>query len=207
VEIETLATSDIGSLDATVIGSMSDFESFVVPHKFVLGWARRPKQGKMYGDTYLAPYKDELREMFLQGERDKGCKMTAELMATTLQQRHLDTYALPGVPAIKTYIGQLVQQTKKSRGSSVAVSASGDPPGAGQSRRGRKAAYDTKFTDAFEEFINDCEGHSKKPATAVEWLKQKFGPDLPDRFPTDAQAKAKFSRMKALFKKDAGFST
>lgn len=196
VEIETLAASDIGS-DA-VIDSLPDLESFGVPHDFVLGWARRPKQDQLYGDTYLESYKDELREMFLLGD-EKGRRMTAELMATTLRQRHPHTYTLPGVPAVESYISQLAQQM------SPAVSASTDPP-PGQGRRGRKAMYDTKFTDAFQEFISDCEGLNKKPAVAVQWLKEKFGPELPERFPTDTQAKAKFSRMKMEFKRNAELS-
>ena len=75
----------------------------------------------------------------------------------------------------------------------------------GVSRRGRKTTYDTKYTDAFNEYLSDHGDVAKaKPSAALIWLKEKFGPDLPDRFPTDQQAKSKFSRMKAELKRGSG---
>ena len=41
---------------------------------------RRQKKGKMYGDNFITHFKDDIAGIFERGERDKGAKMTAEII-------------------------------------------------------------------------------------------------------------------------------
>ena len=38
------------------------------------------KKGKMYGDNFITHFKDDIAGIFERGERDKGAKMTAEII-------------------------------------------------------------------------------------------------------------------------------
>jgi hypothetical protein len=42
---------------------------------FQSGWARVPKQGNMYGQKYIKPFKPEIENMFEEGVRDKSKRL------------------------------------------------------------------------------------------------------------------------------------
>lgn len=46
-------------------------ENFTVPLHFSKGWARRPKNGQMYGPKHVLIYRPDILEMFKLGEEDK----------------------------------------------------------------------------------------------------------------------------------------
>ena len=89
----------------------------------------------MYGDNFIARFKDYIDDMFKCGECDKGENMTADIMEVDLQRRYTDDCSLHRVTVIKSYVGQL---TNKKRTRSVIefdyhISSSG--------RIGHKALY------------------------------------------------------------------
>ena len=109
-------------------------EYLSISHLFNRGWARCQKQQNIYGDNFISHFKDDISEMFEQGERAKGENMTEKIMEVNLQRIYSDYYALPQVPTIKIYVGQMTN--KKSAREIIEfddhISSSG--------RRGRKAS-------------------------------------------------------------------
>ena len=90
------APNDIPSREAMVL--------LLISHSFNRCLARHCKQGKMYGDNFIARFKDNISDMFKRGEHDKGTNMTAEIMEVELQRRYLSQ-----VPEIKSYVSQLMK--------------------------------------------------------------------------------------------------
>ena len=62
----------------------------------------------MYGDNFITHFKDDIAEMFERRERDKGEKITAEIMEVDPKRIYPDDYDLPLLPVIKSYSGQLI---------------------------------------------------------------------------------------------------
>ena len=193
VNIDVLENSDVTDIRSG-LSEESLRANFVVPHDFKAGWAQRPKQGAMYGEKYLDEFSDEIKEMFMRGVKDKSRKMTAEMMLAELEKSHPGTYALPGIPAIKSKISSIMKSV--SNGSD----ASGAAAGSSSNRRGRKASYDQKYAEALSRYLDE-NGLASKPMGALRWLKEEYAADVDaDTFPTDAQAKSLFSRLKSARK-------
>jgi hypothetical protein len=68
----TIMMDNISEVDVlNAVPSLESLTSSSLPHSFIRGWARRPKQGKRYGDTFVARFKADIAEMFEQGERER----------------------------------------------------------------------------------------------------------------------------------------
>ena len=81
---------------------------------FPPSWARRLGHGKMYGQTYIDMYKDDIEEMFESGEAISSNKMNASKMREHLMLRYPDRFSLPGEIEIKQCISALAQKKKTS---------------------------------------------------------------------------------------------
>jgi hypothetical protein len=46
-------------------------QEFLVPVQLYNGWARRPKNGEMYGPKYMEEFRSAIEELYLLGEEDK----------------------------------------------------------------------------------------------------------------------------------------
>ena len=86
---------------------------------FDQGWGRRINKigtstNTLYGDTYIDPYKDKLREFFERGARNSSKKMNAAMMRTELRKLYPDVFSIPGETEIKKYISQLFMKSKSN---------------------------------------------------------------------------------------------
>ncbi len=97
---------------------MEDCESFDATFDhlhFKQGWGRRnntSSETTLYGDTYIAKYKNKLSEFFEQGRTDSSKKMNAAMMREQLQKEFPNPFSLPGETEIKKYISLLFSQSK-----------------------------------------------------------------------------------------------
>ena len=86
---------------------------------FDQGWGRRINKigtstNTLYGDTYIGPYKDKLREFFQRGATNSSKKMNAAMMRTELRKLYPDVFSIPGETEIKKYISQLFMKSKSN---------------------------------------------------------------------------------------------
>ena len=79
---------------------------------FASSWARRQGYGKLYGQTYIEKYEEDLKEMFEQGEAISSNKMNASKMREQLMLKYPDRFSLPGEIEIKKTISALAQKKK-----------------------------------------------------------------------------------------------
>ena len=79
---------------------------------FASSWARRQGHGKMYGQTYIAMYEDDIKEMFQSGEEVSSNKMNAAKMREQLMLKYPDRFSIPGEIEIKKIISALSQKKK-----------------------------------------------------------------------------------------------
>lgn len=82
---------------------------------FVAGWAIRPSTHELRGRRYLDAFKDEIRDLFLEGERDKSLRRGAKLMLLHLQNGHPDRYDLPSEEDIRRELAKLMKQRPARR--------------------------------------------------------------------------------------------
>lgn len=86
-------------------------ENYSVPHKFPKGWAKRPKNGHMYGPKHVLTYRPDILEMYNLGEKDKKNKRSAAQMLEMLSIKYPNEFCLPSENDIRVEINRL--QTKK----------------------------------------------------------------------------------------------
>ena len=84
---------------------------------FDKGWGRRINRigtstSSLYGDTYIEPYKEKLKEMFQVGARNSSKKMNAAMMRNELRKLYPNIFSIPGETEIKKYISQLFVKSK-----------------------------------------------------------------------------------------------
>ena len=83
---------------------------------FDQGWGRRIKisasNNTLYGDTYITPYKDKLRDFFELDARNLSKKMNSAMMRTELCKLYPSVFSIPGETEIKTCISQLFMKSK-----------------------------------------------------------------------------------------------
>ena len=79
---------------------------------FASSWARRQGHGKLYGQTYIGKYEDDIKEMFEHGEAISSNKMNASKMREQLMLKYPDRFSLPGEIEIKKTISALAQKKK-----------------------------------------------------------------------------------------------
>ena len=68
---------------------------FRSPVSFPPGWARRPKNGKLYGRKYIEAYREEITEMFERGSRISSEKVSAPAMWEVLVMKYPRRYDIP----------------------------------------------------------------------------------------------------------------
>ena len=76
--------SEVDILDALTLREAIILLS--ISHLFNDGWAHCQKQGKIYGDNFVTHFKEDIDEMFENGEHDKGAKETTEICQFTCSQ-------------------------------------------------------------------------------------------------------------------------
>ena len=93
---ELIQHGDLGIISASNdVPILEDCESSDVTFDhlhFEQGWGRRNNtlsETTLYGDTYIAKYKDKLSEFFEQGRTDSSRKMNAAMMREQLQKNSL----------------------------------------------------------------------------------------------------------------------
>jgi len=84
---------------------------------FDQGRGRRNNRSEstLYGETYIAKYKDKLFEFYEQGRKDSSKKMNPAMMREQLQKENPNLFSLPGETEIKKYISLLFTQTKDGK--------------------------------------------------------------------------------------------
>ena len=55
--------------------------------EFSAGWARTPAHGRMYGQKYIDPFKEDIAEMLCAGADDKLARMGAGRMLEKLKSK------------------------------------------------------------------------------------------------------------------------
>lgn len=92
----------------------SAIDSYVSKEKFSPGWARRPKQGSMYGPKNMEPFSADIKRMYEEGEADKANKKGPAQMLEHLRAAHPTNYQLPSENDIRVEINKLQTQKKKN---------------------------------------------------------------------------------------------
>ena len=127
---------------------------------------RCTKQDKMYGDTFIARFSNDIFETFEWGDCDKDTKTTADTMELDLQRIYPENYALHWVTEIKSSVSQLTN--KKWAWEIIDF----DDMKSSSRRRGRKVLYIKNYVDE----LKTCFSKNVmvfKSAHAVVWLKDK----------------------------------
>lgn len=81
--------------------------------KFDIGWARRPKQGETLGKNTADRFMTDIVKWFLQGNVDKGKKMSGAQMKSALELKYPTRYDLPTEQHVTNAINALNVASKK----------------------------------------------------------------------------------------------
>jgi hypothetical protein len=124
------------------------------------GWARRPKQGKMYGAKYIKLYQADIKVFFEEGVKEKSRKMGAAAMLQALKEKYSDACQLPSEIEIRHEISKLLQAQKD--------------PQSNVQKRGRQPRI--KIPMEVEEFIKGKlnEDVNTKPKAIYALVRDKF---------------------------------
>ena len=166
---------------------MAGCESYVFPVSFGTGWARRPKNGQMYGKKYIERYRDEIIRMFQRGAEDSSEKCSAPIMWEHLVMKFPDRYDIPSEQEIRQEIGRLYKLKKDNRDLQLSR------PG----RRGRKG-MDEKYERILLKFLE--ENPNLKPRKGYQMFLNHFEDPNVEGFPTEKQVKSKISSLKSAAK-------
>ena len=171
-----------GNVSAADLNYEDGVGSGFVNVSFQRGWARRLKKGKMYGEKYLGPYKDEIQSMFMRGNKDAKDRIGPAKMIEILKNKYPDRLTIPSEQEVRTYITSLVQKYKKD-------------------------STMTKKTGVVEPYrsglvaILEANSYDITPAAALTAFKERMPrPEGEDesapRYPTDVQVKSLVSRLR-----------
>ena len=123
---ELIQHGDLGIISASnddpILEDCESFDATFDHLHFEQGWGRRnntSSESTLYGDTYIAKYKDKLSEFFEQGRTDSSKKMNAAMMREQLQKEFPNTFSLPGETEIKKYISLLFSKSKGEKNRNV----------------------------------------------------------------------------------------
>ena len=78
-------------------------------------WARYQGHGKLYGQTYVGMYKDDIKAMFEHREAISSNKMNAPKMREQLMLKYPDRFSLPGEIEIKKTFSSALCSEKEGR--------------------------------------------------------------------------------------------
>ena len=162
--------------------------NFVMPELFKSGWARRPKNGHMYGAKHISRYRSEIADMFERGLTNSSEKCSAAVMWEELLTKYPGRYDLPSEQEIRQEIGRLYGLQKKGR--DIRSTTSG--------RRGRKG-MDAIYERALIEIVG--RNPTVKPKEGHMIFLQRFENHEAENFPSESQIKSKISSLKQLAKK------
>ena len=103
----------------TVTSAMSTFkcnDSYRVGDGvFPKGWARRSPHGKVYGGNYIQRFREDVRDMFLAGNKGSRKKKSASAMRKALGAKYPEkTFLLPSEAEVRTEINSLSMKMKKA---------------------------------------------------------------------------------------------
>mmetsp|Transcript_3896 Transcript_3896/g.8597 ORF Transcript_3896/g.8597 Transcript_3896/m.8597 type:complete len:186 (-) Transcript_3896:1393-1950(-) len=155
----------------------------VVTDKKKQGWGIRPTWGKLYGETFIEEYTNELKEMFDVGEKNKVNKMGPAVKHEQLKRNHPESpFSLPGENVIRRQISKLM------------ATANSVPKEDGKGR-GSKL-----FPDAMRSLVQSelLKNPVLKPKAGLALVKEKF----PDTELGDSQTRSLISQLKTKAKKD-----
>ncbi|KZS04124.1 Uncharacterized protein APZ42_032964 [Daphnia magna] len=146
-------------------------ENFTVPLHFSKGWARRPKNGQMYGPKHVLIYRPDILEMFKLGEEDKKNKRSPAQMLKMLAVKYPQEFCLPSENDIRVEINRL--QTKNK---SPNVASKGE-----------------RVIDIYDAFIREiaAKNVSLKPKDALTMTLQQFPRKENPNLPSDSKIRRK----------------
>jgi hypothetical protein len=100
-----IVSHDKRSIAHMVLGAGEDdtVPAFLLKH----GWAFRKGGEVVYGVKYIGPFKDEMKLMYDNGNKNKGEKMSPRQMWRAILRSYPERYDLPSEPEIQAYIGAL----------------------------------------------------------------------------------------------------
>uniref|UniRef100_A0A7S2SF11 Uncharacterized protein n=1 Tax=Mucochytrium quahogii TaxID=96639 RepID=A0A7S2SF11_9STRA len=107
---------ETGDIEAFVRDGRAEQKEYLLARDYELdlarykaGWAVRPARGETRGETYLSDFRDDIREMFEQGEKDSGAKMQPSWMVERLRAKYPGRIKLPSENTIRGEITRLLQ--------------------------------------------------------------------------------------------------
>lgn len=112
---------------ASLYGRQRSSQEFVLPQAFNSGWVVRPKRGSLYGKRYIESFRDDIKSLFMEGERSAASKMGPGRMLEMLRIKYPERYDLPTENEVRQEITKLKIQTSQSLlegGKSTAFDAS-----------------------------------------------------------------------------------
>ncbi|EFX81178.1 hypothetical protein DAPPUDRAFT_102749 [Daphnia pulex] len=174
--IEELEIMQSGADFTTEIISSIERESSSNSDYSEEGWAKRPKNGLMYGPKHVQSYRADIYELYKLGEEEKKNKRSPAQMREALQMKYPEEFCLPSENDIRVEINRL--QTKKK--SPQAISRV------------------EKTTDVYREYIrnlakNNCQ---LKPKEAVKLITENFPRKDNPKLPSDSLLSRIFSYQK-----------
>ena len=80
-----------------------------------MGKTHNRSELSLYGETYIAKYKDKLFEFYEKGRKESSKKMNTAMMREQFKKEYLNIFSLSGEIEIKKYISILFSQIKDSK--------------------------------------------------------------------------------------------
>ena len=162
------------------------------------GWARRKDRGDggMYGAKFIGRYRNDVREWFDAGEKEKSKKMTPGGMREALSNKYPDAmYTIPGEIEIRSEISKLIDE-KKNKGRQ-------------QTPRATSVPLPAYVVAAFQEIV--MRNYRAKPNAILAEVEKQLLEDnngvLPEDYPSGEagkkKMKSKIQAIKGKRKKDA----
>jgi hypothetical protein len=159
-------------------------QEFLVPVQLYDGWARRPKNGEMYGPKYMEEFCSAIEELYLLGEEDKKNKKSPAQMLEIITQKNPKEFCLPSENDIRAEINKLQTTRKKKK----------DGTSTGQKQKTTDDVYAT-FLKALA-----TDQPNLLPAKALQLTLENFPTESNPQRPYDLAIKSKFSYYKRCVK-------
>lgn len=177
--------------------SMNDLAASqgTIYQSFDAGWARRPRNGQLYGKKYISKYTQDIVQMFQDGVDDISKRRGPNRIREVLLKRYPGALDIPSETEIRNAITAMMTQQKKGQAISLG------------SRRGRKSSFPPILEYILSHYINQnrntTNGSALKPTQALIFCKETYVREYEHRFPIsddsmpeDAKIKQRFSDLK-----------
>lgn len=96
-----------------IFSALTDIQEY--RNVLICGWACTPQHGKMYGKKYIGPFKEEILNMFLEGETDIAQRRGPGQMLEALMHKYPGRIDLPSETEIRQTITMLTDKKKKGK--------------------------------------------------------------------------------------------